>query len=267
MGLPRTDPQYQSKLDWVEKGHGRGTRTSRSGRPRSLRQKNADTMAILRPAAAAGGQGVVGRICVPNSADRASVRSSWRSTRSSAAPGGRRRRSAVRRPGNAEIHQLFGFFDRQKARYLQPRCSPNHLTLLFDQANWFRSQVFVTRRPAMPRNGDLDHQRREVVFHQRQACVVLYRHGRPQTEARTYEGYRCSSSSRHPGHRIIAQRRSEARPPGTPAAATSRYHDVRVPADHVSAAGQAFMIARAGWAAAEYITRCGQSRWRAEHST
>lgn len=209
-----TDPQYQSKLDWVEKFMAEELEPLDLVALDPYDKKNADTMAILRPLQRQvkdqglwaahlrpelGGQGF-GQVKLAL-LNEIIGRSRWApSAFGCQAPDS----------GNAEILALFGT-DEQKARYLRP---------LLDGEKWFSTNAkhasfFIVMAVTKP----------EARTYEKMSLFIV------PADTPGIEIVRnvCvgAESTRHASHGYI------------------RYHDVRVPADHVlGGEGQAFMIAQ-----------------------
>ncbi len=267
-GVGPNRPAIPVKLDWVEKFMTEELEPS-SWSPSILTTRTA-TMAILRPLLRQVKRpGVVGRAFASNSADGASVRSSWRcSNGSSSAPGGRRRRSlSGRTPATPRSWRCSA--DEQKPAI--DRCSRRGSPPLFDDRAAgvsFRSQAVRPRRPAMPRGKQgLDHQRREVVSTPTPSMRrSLSSWPSPSPEACTYREDVAVPRPTPPGIEIVRNVGVGADPPSA-SHGFIRY-DVQVPADHVLGGEAKRYEHEPDWAAAEYIARCGQSRADAQrHST
>ena len=206
-----TDPEYQAKLDWVEKFMVEELEPLDLVALDPYDKKNAEMMAVLRPlqqqvkdqglwaahlTPELGGQGF-GQVKLAL-LNEILGRSRWApSVFGCQAPDS----------GNAEILALFGT-DEQKARYLQPLLD-GEITSCYSMTEPQGGSdpgMFVTSRD--PRRRRLGDQRREVVFQQRQARVVLHRHGRHQSRRpHLRQDVAVHRSGRDAGHRDHPQRR------------------------------------------------------------
>ncbi|CMK77984.1 acyl-CoA dehydrogenase family protein [Mycobacterium tuberculosis] len=247
-----TDPQYQSKLDWVEKFMAEELEPLDLVALDPYDKKNADTMAILRPLQRQvkdqglwaahlrpelGGQGF-GQVKLAL-LNEIIGRSRWApSAFGCQAPDS----------GNAEILALFGT-DEQKARYLRPLLD-GEITSCYSMTEPQGGSdpgLFVTAatRDAAG-NGDwIINGEKWVSTNAKHASFFIVM-AVTKPEARTYEKMSLFIvPADTPGIEIVRNVGVGAESTRHASHGYIRYHDVRVPADHVlGGEGQAFMIAQ-----------------------
>lgn len=247
-----TDPQYQSKLDWVEKFMAEELEPLDLVALDPYDKKNADTMAILRPLQRQvkdqglwaahlrpelGGQGF-GQVKLAL-LNEIIGRSRWApSAFGCQAPDS----------GNAEILALFGT-DEQKARYLRPLLD-GEITSCYSMTEPQGGSdpgLFVTAatRDAAG-NGDwiINGEKWFSTNAKHASFFIVMAVTKP--EARTYEKMSLFIvPADTPGIEIVRNVGVGAESTRHASHGYIRYHDVRVPADHVlGGEGQAFMIAQ-----------------------